>query len=72
MIINKKIVILIGSLIGGLGGFLYWKFVGCATGTCPLTSNWMIMTGYGILIGYFLSDIIPVKKKQYENSNTNL
>jgi hypothetical protein len=72
LIINKKIVILIGSLIGGLGGFLYWKFVGCATGTCPLTSNWMIMTGYGILIGYFLSDIIPVKKKQYENSNTNL
>lgn len=65
---NKKVYIkLIGIVVGGIGGFLYWKFVGCASGTCPLTSNWMIMTGYGILIGYVITDFIPMKQKQSEN-----
>lgn len=66
---NKKLVIkILFVLIGGIGGFLYWKFVGCAGGTCPLTSNWMIMTGYGILIGYVLSDFISKNKKQPDNT----
>jgi hypothetical protein len=64
---NRILFQAILSVIGGIGGFLYWKFVGCASGTCPLTSNWMIMTGYGLLIGYVLSDFIPYKKKQAVN-----
>ena len=34
---NKNYVI--GALAGGLVGFLYWKFIGCSTGTCAITSN---------------------------------
>lgn len=30
---------LIGAAIGAIGGFLYWKYVGCLTGTCAITSN---------------------------------
>lgn len=68
---NKKIIIKsIFSIIGGIGGFLYWKFVGCVSGNCPLTSNWLIMTGYGILIGYVISDLIPFNKKTNENSKS--
>lgn len=69
---NKTKLKIIISVIGGIGGFLYWKFVGCASGTCPLTSNWLIMTGYGILIGYVISDFIPIKKKQNENQEKNI
>ncbi len=29
----------LGILAGALLGFLYWKFVGCKSGTCPLTNN---------------------------------
>jgi hypothetical protein len=29
----------LGIAIGALTGLLYWKFVGCHSGTCPLTSN---------------------------------
>jgi hypothetical protein len=61
---NKKVFILTGAVIGGLGGFLYWKFFGCTDGTCALKSNWMIMTGYGILLGYVIFDFIPFKKKK--------
>lgn len=29
----------IGALAGALGGLLYWKYVGCLTGTCSITSS---------------------------------
>lgn len=44
----------IGILVGGLAGFLYWYFIGCESGTCPITSNKFISVGYGALLGAFL------------------
>ena len=38
-------------LLGGVGGFAYYYFIGCASGSCPITSNPYISTGYGALIG---------------------
>ena len=43
--------ILIGVGVGALLGFLYYRFVGCATGACPITRNPFISTLYGALIG---------------------
>lgn len=37
--------------LGALGGFAYYTFIGCTSGTCPITSNPYISTGYGALIG---------------------
>jgi uncharacterized membrane protein YedE/YeeE len=36
---------------GAIVGFGYYYFVGCQTGTCPLTSNPYISTAYGALVG---------------------
>ena len=33
------------------GFFAYYKFIGCSTGTCPLTSNPFISTIYGGIVG---------------------
>lgn len=44
----------IGIIIGGVAGFLYWKFVGCTSGTCPITSNKFISIAYGALLGSLL------------------
>lgn len=54
---------------GIIGGVLYWKFVGCASGTCPITSNWNSMVLFGGLLGYFIGDSIDdvIKKKKKEN-----
>lgn len=36
---NKFYRIVFGVMIGALLGFLYWRFVGCNSGTCAITSN---------------------------------
>jgi hypothetical protein len=51
-----KYLIPVAGVLGGGGlGFLYYRFIGCSTGTCPLTSNPWIMVAYGAMIGYFLT-----------------
>jgi hypothetical protein len=52
---NKKILgflpmkILIGASAGILAGFVYYRLVGCSTGSCPITSNpWITMSFFGI------------------------
>lgn len=58
---------LIGMLVGAIAGFCYWKFVGCSTGTCPITSKPQNSTLYGALVGFLLMGIFSDRKKQTEN-----
>ena len=53
----------IGIFVGGVAGFLYYHFVGCASGTCPITSNLYITVLYGALLGYLFLDMF--KKKEH-------
>ena len=41
----------IGALIGGLIGFGVYHFIGCSSGTCPITSNPWISTVFGVIMG---------------------
>lgn len=43
--------LIIGAIVGGGLGFAYYKFVGCSSGTCPLTSHPIISTIYGMVAG---------------------
>jgi hypothetical protein len=45
----------VGVIAGGLLGFLYYKFIGCSTGTCPITSSPYSSTLYGAVMGLLLS-----------------
>jgi hypothetical protein len=47
--------LIIGVVIGGGLGFALYKFVGCSTGTCPLTSNPIISTIYGAVPGALMA-----------------
>jgi len=42
------------TIIGGIGGFLYYHFVGCASGTCAITSNPYASIAFGGFLGYFM------------------
>ena len=43
--------IFIGILVGGGLGFAAYKFIGCSSGACPLTSNPWVSTIYGAVLG---------------------
>jgi hypothetical protein len=49
---RKKIKRIIGVSVGAAAGFAYYAIVGCNTGTCPITSNPWMSTGWGALIGF--------------------
>ncbi len=53
-LILKYKLTLLGIVIGGVGGYLYYKNIGCASGTCPITSNPYISTLYGMIVGALL------------------
>ncbi len=38
-------------LLGAAGGYLWYRFVGCKSGACPITSNPWVSTIYGAVIG---------------------
>lgn len=60
--IKKHFLKIIGIIVGGISGFAYYHFVGCASGTCPITSNPYMTTGYGVLLGYLLFDMFKTKE----------
>ncbi len=37
--------------LGGVAGYAYYYFIGCASGSCALSSNPYLMTGYGLGAG---------------------
>jgi len=45
---------LIGVLVGAVAGYLYYHFVGCANGTCAITSNPYMSVSYGAMMGGLL------------------
>lgn len=63
-----------GTLAGIVGGFIYWKYVGCVSGTCAIKSNWYLMVPWGGVLGYLAGsvagDIIRKRKKPQEEKES--
>lgn len=49
---------------GAAAGYLYYRFVGCTTGTCPISSNPYLSMGYLAVVGLLLSGIFNKPKKK--------
>lgn len=63
-LINKHSYKILGVGVGAITGFLYWKFIGCASGTCPITSNPVISTVYGAVLGALLLSTFEKDEKK--------
>ncbi len=64
MRLSKVLLSIILPVVLGAGaGFAYYYFIGCASGTCPITSNPYISTGYGAGMG-MIWGFGSIKKKK--------
>ena len=66
---KRYLPMMILALVGALGGYLYYRLLGCASGACPITSNPYISTIYGGVIGTLLGYVVtPGKKKEEQGA----
>ena len=56
------------SLLGAAAGFAYYYYIGCASGTCPITGNPYISTAYGAAVGFLLFPTRKAKAQQEDNT----
>ncbi|HOG00152.1 MAG TPA: DUF6132 family protein [Clostridia bacterium] len=60
----KHLPAILLTLLGAAGGYLYYRFVGCATGACPITSDPFVSTLYGGVLGFLVGTVVtPGTKK---------
>ena len=62
--LKKYKLTVLGILLGAIFGYLYYHFVGCASGTCSITSNPLNSTLYGAMMGGLLFNIFEKKPKK--------
>lgn len=54
----------LGVLVGAGGGFLYYYFIGCNSGTCPITSSPYGSVITGGLLGFLVTGSPCMNSKQ--------
>lgn len=65
------VIALVGLLVGAIGGYIYYLKVGCASGTCAITSNPWMSAAWGGAFGYLVFDMFKAKKtKEQEKPNS--
>jgi len=48
---KATLITAIGIILGTIAGYLYYLYVGCASGTCAITSKPLNSTLYGAVMG---------------------
>lgn len=61
---KKAIIITVtGIIVGAIAGYAYYHYVGCANGTCVITSKPINSTLYGALMGGLLFNLFVKENK---------
>jgi hypothetical protein len=63
--LKKYLPEIIGTILGAAGGFFYWKYVGCVSGTCTIKSNWYLMVPWAAVLGFLAGSVVgdTIRKK---------
>lgn len=68
--LNNKLYF-IGAVAGAGGGYLYWKYIGCLTGTCAITSSPVNSTIYFAIMGALLFGFFKKEKRKAAPTESN-
>lgn len=68
---TKKLILkrILPVFVGAVLGYAYYYFIGCRTGSCPISGNPYISTVYGAFAGFVFA--LPSKKKTEKNETDN-
>lgn len=69
-ILKNKWTIL-GVILGSIAGYLYYHFIGCASGSCAITSKPFNSTLYGALMGGLLLSSFKKEEKKEDKKTIN-
>lgn len=62
-ILSKYKLTILGIIVGAVGGYLYFYYVGCASGSCAITSRPINSTLYGAMMGGLFFNIFQKEEK---------
>lgn len=68
--IKKNLWVIAGIALGAVAGFIYWKFVGCSSGTCAITSKPLNSSIYGAAMGGLLFSLFTAPEKSKKKEDT--
>lgn len=57
------IITIIGVIVGAVTGYAYYYYLGCASGTCSITSKPLNSSLYGAVLGGLLFNTISDYRK---------
>jgi hypothetical protein len=52
-----------GLAMGAVAGWSYWYFIGCTSGTCPITSQPVNSSVYGSVMGWLAGGMFTGSRK---------
>lgn len=69
MMIKNDLLVIIGTVIGVIGGYLYWRFVGCTGSNCMITSSPIMSSIWGGVMGGLLFSLFKKNNKRIDQNN---
>jgi hypothetical protein len=57
----------LGGIVGLIIGYAHWYYIGCSSGTCPLTSNPVNSSLYGMFFGIMVVSLFTDNSKTSDN-----
>ena len=64
---KNNLIYIIGAFVGAFAGYLYYQQIGCASGTCMITSKPVNSTMYGALMGALLFGMFRKESKKQDS-----
>lgn len=66
-LLNNKLTV-VGVILGAIGGYLYYYFIGCASGTCGIASSPINSTLYFAVLGGLVLNIIKPNDNDHKET----
>jgi len=67
-LLRKNSLLIAGIIVGAIGGYIYWRTIGCSSGTCAISSKPLNSMAYFAVFGGLLSGFFTKKEKPKEEN----